>query len=67
MSTFSTPALSATVAPEGREKPEMFLAALMRVEATYSMNKMRCVGVKVSLDASRSTGWVYCVSREGRE
>jgi hypothetical protein len=46
-------------APVGREKPDIFLAALIRVEATYSLNVAFCSSVKVSLDGSRSMGCTW--------
>lgn len=56
--TFSTPALSCADDPAGSEKPEMFLEALMRVEATCSLKFAFCSTVNINLEGSRSTGWV---------
>ena len=44
------------LSPAGREKPEMFLAARIRVDATYSLKSALCSSEKTSLDASRSIG-----------
>lgn len=52
------PARSSSVAPVGNENPDIFLAALIRVDTTYSLNVAACSGLNTSFVKSKSTGCV---------